>query len=145
MIGAPKKLTTSVQPSHHFSPSYSSNNDASTFQKVIAALSTRKKIICEWCGIIGHKSDAYIIRGTKLLPPSLRRKMNNFNALHGDGPKEPPRGCNSQPPEAHFKSRTSPSRTNPVVSDIMGKLNHHSIDNGDVTIPTSEFPVYSNS
>ena len=59
--------------------------------------------------------------------------MNQFNALHGDEPKEPPRECNSQPPGAHFKSKSSPSRTNPVVSYIMGKLNHHAIDNGDIT------------
>ena len=38
---------------------------------------------------------------------------------------------------------TSPSRNNPVISDIMGKLNHHAIDNGDVKIPTSDVPVES--
>ena len=81
----------------------------------------------------GHKADACIIRGPKLLPPSLRIKMNQFNALHGDEQKEPPREWNSQPPAAHFKSKSSPSRTNPLVSAIMGKLNHHSIDNGDIT------------
>ena len=27
----------------------------------------------------------------------------------------------------------------------MGKLNHRAINNGDVNIPTSEFPVESNS
>ena len=30
-----------------------------------------------------HKADACIIRGPKFLLPSLRRKMNQFNALHG--------------------------------------------------------------
>ena len=69
--------------------------------------------------------------------------MNQSNALCGDAPKEPPREWNSQPPEAHFKSRTSTSRTNPLISTIMGELNHHSIDNGDVKIPTSEFLVES--
>ena len=64
--------------------------------------------------------------------------MNQFNKLHGDEPKEPPREWNSQPPAAHFKSRSYPSRTNPVVSAIMGKLNHHAIDNGDIT---SDIPV----
>ena len=39
-----------------------------------------------------------------------------------------------------LQSRSSTSRTNPVVSDIMGKLNHHAIDNSDIT---SEFPVES--
>ena len=70
--------------------------------------------------------------------------MNQFNALHGDEPKEPPREWNSQPPADHFKSRTSPYITNPMVSDIMGKLNHRAIDNGNVKITTSEFLVESN-
>ena len=96
--------------------------------------------ICECYEIIGHKADACIIPGPKFLPPSLRRKINQFNALHVDGPKEPPREWNSQPPVAQFKSRSSPSRTNPVVSDIMGKLNHRAIDNGDIT---SDVPVES--
>ena len=59
--------------------------------------------------------------------------MNQFNALHGDEPKEPPIEWNSQPLASHFKSRSSPSRTNPVVSAIMKKLNHNAIDNGDIT------------
>ena len=105
----------------------------------------RQKSICECCGRIVHKSDACIIRGPKFLPLILSRNINQFNALHGEEPKEPPREWNSQPPEARFKSRTSPSRTNPVISAIMGKLNHHAIDNGDVKIPTPEFPVESNS
>ena len=45
---------------------------------------------------------------------------------------------------AQFKSGTSPSRTNPVISYIMGKLNHNDIDNGNVKNPTSDFPVESN-
>ena len=36
---------------------------------------------------------------------------------------------------------SSPSITNPVVSDIIGKLNHHAIYNGDIT---SDVPVESN-
>ena len=76
----------------------------------------------------------------QFLLPSLRRKINQFYALHGYEPKDPPREWNSQPPAAHFKSRSSPSRTNPVVSAIMGKLNHHAIDNGGIT---SDVPVES--
>ena len=67
--------------------------------------------------------------------------MNQFNALHGEKPKKPPREWNSQPPAANFKSRSSPSRTNPVISAIMGILNHYAIDNGDVKIPASEVPI----
>ena len=84
MIGYPTILTTSGQCSHHFSPSSSSNNDASTLHPVIASLRMRQKIICECCGRIGHKSDVCIIRGPKFLPPSIRRKMNKFNALNVD-------------------------------------------------------------
>ena len=101
----------------------------------------RQKSICECCGIIGHKSDVFVIRGPKFLPPSLRRNMIKFNALYGEEPKEPPRECNSQPPADHFKSNDSPSKTNPVISAIRGKLNHHAIDNGDFKIPTSDHPV----
>ena len=70
--------------------------------------------------------------------------MNQCNAFHGYEPNDPPRECNSQPPTGHFKYRNSTSRTNLVISAIMGKLNHHSIDNGDVKIPTSDVPVDSN-
>ena len=70
--------------------------------------------------------------------------MNQFNALHGDEPKEPQREWNSQTPAAQLKSRSYTSRTNPVISTITGKLNHHAIDNGDVKISTSDVPVESN-
>ena len=46
MIGATTTLTTSGHRSHHFGPSYSSNNDATTLQPVIAALRMRQKSIC---------------------------------------------------------------------------------------------------
>ena len=108
IIGAPTTLTTSVQRSHHFGLSSSSNNDAETLQLFIASLHMRQKSICECCGRIEHKVDSCIIRGIKFLPPSLRRKMNQSNAQHGNKPKEPPREWNIQPLEAHFKSRSSP-------------------------------------
>ena len=56
-----------------------------------------------------------------------------------------PRECNIQPPEANFKSRTSPPNTSPMISDIMGGINHHTIDNGDVKVFPLEFPVEFNS
>ena len=87
MIGAPTTLNTSGQSSHHFGHSSSRNNDAATFQPVIAAIRMRQKRICECCGRIGHKADAYIIHGPNFLPPSLRRNMNQFNALNVDEPK----------------------------------------------------------
>ena len=143
MIRAPKLFTTSVQSSHHFIPSSSINNDAETLQPIIAALYMRQKSICECCGRIGHKAYTCIICGPKFLPPSLKRNMNQFNALHGDEPNEPPRKCNSQPPADHFKFRTTLSKTNPLISAIVGRLNLRSIDNGDVEVHPSEFSVES--
>ena len=67
--------------------------------------------------------------------------MNQFNVIHGDEPNEPSRGWIIQPPEYHFKFSTYPYRTNPVISDIMGILNHYAIDNSDVKYPNSEFTV----
>ena len=71
--------------------------------------------------------------------------MNQFNALHGDEPTEPPREWNCQPPAAHFKSRTSPTKTSPLVSAIMGRLNHNTVDNDDVEVHPTEFQFQSNS
>ena len=141
MIGDPTALTTSGQRYHHLSPSCYSNNYAATLKPVSIDLLMRQKLICECCGRIGHKADTWIIRGPKFLPTSLRRKSNQFNALHGDEPNKPPKECNSQPLSSHFKSSTYSSKTNPVTSYIMGRINHHDIYNGDVKIPTSDFPV----
>ena len=140
MIGAPTTLTASGRRSHHFGPSSSRNNDAATIQPVITALRMRQKSICECFGRIGHKYYTCIICGPKLLSPSLRRKTNNFNALNDEETNEPPRQWSRKTAAAHFKSRTSPPNTSPVVSAIMGKLNHRSIDNGDIT---SDVPVAS--
>ena len=71
--------------------------------------------------------------------------MNKFNALHGEEPNKPPKEWISQHPAAHFKSRTSTPNTSPVVLAIMGRLNHHAIDNGDVKVHTSDFSVEFNS
>ena len=86
MIVDPTTFTTSGQLSHSFIPVSSINNDTESLQPVIADLSTRQMIISEFCGIIGHKADACIICGPKFLPPSLRRNINQFNALHGNEP-----------------------------------------------------------
>ena len=71
--------------------------------------------------------------------------MNQLNALHCDEPTDPPRECNIYPLEAHFKPRTSPPKTSPVVSDIMGRINHHAIDNGYVEVHPSDFRIEPNS
>ena len=71
--------------------------------------------------------------------------MYQFNDLHGEEPNELTREWNIQPPEAHIKSRTSTTKTSPVVSVITGRINHHVIDNDDVEVQPSYFPVESNS
>ena len=134
IIGSPTTLTTSGQRYNHFGPSSSTNNDISTTQPVIAALRSIQNLICKCCRRIGHKPYAYIICGHKSIPSSLRRNTNKLNALHGDEPTDAPREWNIQPTEAHFKYRTSPPKTSPVVSDITGRLYHHAIDNGDVEV-----------
>ena len=71
--------------------------------------------------------------------------MNQFNAFHCDKLTEPPIKWNSQPPLNHFKSSTSPLNNIPVVSSIMGRLNHLAIDNGDVEVHLLDFSVEYNS
>ena len=58
--------------------------------------------------------------------------MNHLKSRHGEEPNEPPRECKSQPTSAELKSSTSPNKTSPVVSAIMGILNNHAIYNIDV-------------
>ena len=62
--------------------------------------------------------------------------MNQCNNLCGEEPTDPPGEWNSQHTVSHFQYRTYPTKTNPVVSDIMGRLNHHAINNGDVEVQT---------
>ena len=138
-------MTTLVHCYHYFSPSSFTNINKATLQSVVAYLRIIQKFICKCCGRIGHKAGACIIRRPKFLPPSLGRKMNKFNSLHGDEPTDPPRDWNIQPLAAHFKSSTSPPKTNPVVSAIMGRLNHHAICNVDVEVYHSYFPFEYNS
>ena len=144
-IGDPTTMTTSGQRSHNFGPSYFIKNYTESLQPVIAALHMRQKIICECCGIIGHKSDTYIIHGPKLLSPSHKGKMNKSKSLHGKQPNEPPREWNSQPPEAHLRSSTSTIKTSHMASEVMGRLNHNAIDNGYVEVYPSKFSVEFNS
>ena len=127
MVGAPTKFSTSGQRYHHFS-----------------IHEVQKNTICKYCGRVGHKDDVWIICGPNFLPPILIIKINQLNTLHGNEPTEKPIDLKNQPPSDHLEPRTSPPKTNPVVSDIMGILNHQTIDNGYVEVQTSEFSVESN-
>ena len=94
MVGSPTNLTSSGQNYHPFgTPSYTTDNTES-LQTVIIALCVGQNSICEYCRIIGHKTDSLIMSGPKFLPPSLSRKMNQFNALHDYETTEPPRYFN---------------------------------------------------
>ena len=95
MIGDTTTLTTSVQQSHHFGPLSSTNNDTASIQPFISSLLMRHNAICECCRRIGQKADACIVRSPKFTPTSLKRKMNQFNDLHGEEPNEPPRERNN--------------------------------------------------
>ena len=90
-IGSTTTLTTSVQRSHSFVPSYSNNNYTETLQSIIAALCFRQDNICKLCGIIGHKAGACIIHGPNFLPPSIRINMNKFSDLCSNKITDPPR------------------------------------------------------
>ena len=70
--------------------------------------------------------------------------MNKLDSFHGKKPTDTTREWNSQPQKDHFKFRSSPPKTSPVVSDITGKFNHHAIDNCDVEVQYSEFPFEFN-
>ena len=71
--------------------------------------------------------------------------MNQFDVLNGKEPTDTPKEWNNQPTAAYFKPSTYPPKTGTVVSDIMGRLNHHVIDNGDIDVHPSGFPFESNS
>ena len=70
--------------------------------------------------------------------------MNQLNALNGEETTDPPREYNSQPIAYHLKFRGPSTKTSTVVSDIMERLNNHTIDIGDVNGHTSDFPVEFN-
>ena len=67
--------------------------------------------------------------------------MNKFNALHGDEPAEPPREWNVQPPSVHSKYYIPCFKNSNVVLAIMGRLNRHVVDNGDVDVYTTWYPL----
>ena len=67
--------------------------------------------------------------------------MNKCNAVHGDELTEPPRQWNSQPPSVHLKACSPHPNTSPGVLSIVGRLNYHAINNGDVEVYNSDFPL----
>ena len=58
--------------------------------------------------------------------------MNKSNAVRGDKPVDPPRYWKIQPTAVHFKYDTPNTNTITVVSAILGILNNHAVENGNV-------------
>ena len=111
----------------------------------MAALCILQKTVCKFCEIIGHNADARIISGPYFLPPIFRINMNQFNIIHSDETTEKTREWNRQPPPFHFKYRYCHTKTSPVAMAILGILNHHAVDNDDVEVCSSYYPIESTS
>ena len=69
--------------------------------------------------------------------------MDKLNSLRGGEPTGPQIKWSTQTPASHFKYQTSPPKTSPMVSAIMGRINHYAIDNGDVAVHPSDYPFKS--
>ena len=94
IIRSPTYLNSSVNSSNHVGNSFFTNNGTATLHIVISALHIIKKGICVYYGIIGHKSNDWIIFEHKLLPTSLRININQLNTVHGNKKTDPPREWN---------------------------------------------------
>ena len=60
--------------------------------------------------------------------------LKEKNFLHGEETTDTPREWKIQPSEVHFKYHTHPPKTSNTVLDIIGRLNNHDVDNGDVEV-----------
>ena len=87
------------------------------------------------------KTDSCIIRSTKCIPTRFRRKANQYNVIHSDKPTDTTRECSSQPSPVHSEYLNSDPKNIHAVWAIMGRLNHHTVDNGDIEVYTSYYPL----
>ena len=69
--------------------------DNSSFLPKIKALQAK---YCDCCNRKGHVSDQCHARGINFLPPTMQKKVRQFNLLHGDNPKIPPKDFLRAPP-----------------------------------------------
>ena len=66
---------------------------------------------CDCCNRKGHFSDECHIRGIDFLPPTMRKKVEQYNLLNGNKPKVPPKDRSRAPPgDAAPPSRPPASR-----------------------------------
>ena len=105
MIGCPTTLTCSGWC--YQSIDIKTNIDLGSMHPVISSLRGKQQIFCKCCGLSGHKADHCITRGENFCPPSICKKKNKFNEIHGDTPHEPPKYFPRTPPALNFKSTTS--------------------------------------
>ena len=85
------------------------------------------------------------MRGTNLLPNIIRINMNKFNGIHGEEKINHQENVTENLHKFTSNTTTPPQKIIPVVSDIMGRLNHHGVDNSDVKVYTSNYPLESTS
>ena len=134
IIGSTSNLTSSDHIYSYFGTTSSTNNDIANLRPVVSDLHVWQNIVCELCGRIGHKDDTWIIIVPNFFPLSPKIKMNQFNIFNVNEQTKPPWYWNIQPPSVQFKSRSSPPKTSPVFSSIIGELNNRAVDNGDVEV-----------
>lgn len=68
--------------------------------------------ICDACNQRGHEADGCWKRGLAFLPPSLAKKIRQYNLRFGDAPKSPPVDDTTKP-IPHIPSSPRPSQSRP--------------------------------
>ena len=89
IIGSPTILTYLGQNYHSFY--IKTNTESGYLHPVISYLRVKQRIICKCCGLPGYKADYCITISENLLHQSLCRNNNQFNAVDGYAPHEPPK------------------------------------------------------
>ena len=64
--------------------------------------------------------------------------MNQFNELHGDNTNKATKEWNIQ---VHLKNHIYAQKRITMGSYIKGRINHHAVDNGDVDVYPSNYPL----
>ena len=79
----------------------------------IPSIHALKTKYCDCCNRKGHDADGCFIRGTAFLPPTMKKKVLQYNLINGDEPKEPPKDRPRQIPgdATPPKSASKPSRS----------------------------------
>ena len=81
-------------------------------------------------------ANSCIIYGPNFLLTGFRINMNQLNTLHGDEKRSKKPTFWSSIEILYLSYKISP-----LISGIMGVLNHNDVDNGDVEVYCSEYPL----